>query len=63
MILQWAKVELLLKHPSASLPLVMSLAALALFLGHVALFGMTPEADAGAAAALAALAPVFFLHL
>ena len=40
----------LLKEPSAFLPLAMSLAALALVLGHVALFGVTREADEGTAA-------------
>ena len=42
----------LLRRPSAYLPLVMSLAALALVLGHVALYGVTREADEGAAAHL-----------
>ena len=40
----------LLKQPSAFLPLAMSLAALALVLGHVAMFGVTREADEGTAA-------------
>ena len=40
----------LLKHPSAFLPLAMSLAGLALVLGHVAIFGIVHEADEGAAA-------------
>lgn len=39
-----------LKQPSAWLPLVMSLAALALVLGHAAMFGVVHEADEGAAA-------------
>ena len=39
-----------LKHPSAWLPLAMSLAAMALVLGHVALFGIVRQADEGAAA-------------
>jgi len=91
-----------LKKPSALIPLAMSLAALAVVLGHVAMFGAAREADEGAAAhtwqilmaaqvpviaffaikwlprtpgqallvlalqavaALAALAPVFFLNL
>jgi hypothetical protein len=90
------------KKPSAWIPLAMSIAALALVLGHVALFGAAREADEGTAAhlwqllmagqlpivafyvlkwlpqtprqgllvlalqtgaALAALAPVFFLNL
>ena len=92
----------LVKRPSAWLPIVMSLVALAVVLGHVAIFGTAREADEGTAAhiwqilmaaqapivvffaikwlpqvsrqamfvlalqigaALAALAPVFFLHL
>ena len=39
-----------LKRPSALIPLAMSLAALALVLGHTALFGVTREADEGTAA-------------
>ena len=42
----------LLKPPSAFLPPVMSLAALALVLGHYALHGGAPQADEGAAAHL-----------
>jgi hypothetical protein len=95
-------VPIMLKKPSGFLPVVMSLAALALVLAHVALFGAARETDEGAAAhlwqllmagqvpilaffvirwlpqaprpallmlalqtaaALAAVAPVFFLHL
>ena len=41
-----------MKRPSAFLPLAMSLAALALVLGHVALFGVVHEADEGTAAHL-----------
>jgi hypothetical protein len=41
-----------IKQPSAFLPLVMSLAALGIVLGHVALFGAAREADEGAAAHL-----------
>ena len=91
-----------MKKPSAWVPLAMSFAALALVLGHVAIFGAAREADEGTAAhiwqilmaaqlpivaffaikwlpqtprqallvlvlqagaALAALAPVFFLNL
>ena len=91
-----------IKQPSAWLPIAMSSVALALVLGHVAMFGVVREADEGAAAhiwqllmaaqvpviayfivkwmprapkvalqvlalqigaALAALAPVFFLNL
>ncbi len=40
----------LLKQPSAYLPVAMSLAALALVLGHAAIFGVVHEADEGAAA-------------
>jgi hypothetical protein len=97
-----ASVIALTKQPSAFVPLAMSLLALAVVLGHVALFGAAREADEGAAAhiwqllmagqapvlaffavkwlprvpkqtlcvlalqivaALAAVAPVFFLHL
>jgi hypothetical protein len=37
-------------RPSALIPLAMSLAALALVLGHAAVFGVVHEADEGAAA-------------
>lgn len=40
----------LLKEPGAFLPLAMSLAALALVLGHAAMFGVIHEADEGTAA-------------
>jgi hypothetical protein len=40
----------LTKKPSAFLPLAMSLTALAVVLGHVAMFGVVHEADEGAAA-------------
>ncbi len=39
-----------MKQPSALVPLVMSFAALALVLGHFALFGIVHEADEGTAA-------------
>lgn len=39
-----------MKHPSAWLPLLMSFAALALVLGHVAMFGAVREEDEGTAA-------------
>ena len=39
-----------IKQPSAFLPLAMSLAALALVLGHAAIFGVVHEADEGTAA-------------
>jgi hypothetical protein len=39
-----------IKHPGAWLPLVMSFAALALVLGHVAMFGAVREEDEGTAA-------------
>lgn len=40
----------LVKKPSAFFPLAMSLAALAVVLGHVAYFGILHEPDEGAAA-------------
>jgi hypothetical protein len=39
-----------IKQPSAFLPVALSLVALALVLGHVALFGVVHEADEGTAA-------------
>jgi hypothetical protein len=42
----------MVRHPSAFLPLAMSLTALALVLGHVAMFGVVHEADEGATAHL-----------
>ena len=39
-----------LKRPSALIPLAMSVAALALVLGHIAIYGVTREPDEGAAA-------------
>ena len=42
----------IMKHPSAFIPVAMSLAALAIVLGHVAMFGAAREADEGAAAHL-----------
>ncbi|MGB2939511.1 MAG: hypothetical protein WBD38_04325 [Candidatus Dormiibacterota bacterium] len=41
-----------LKRPSALIPLAMSLAALSLALGHIAIFGVVRETDEGAAAHL-----------
>jgi len=41
-----------MKQPSAVLPVVMSLAALGIVVGHVALFGAAREADEGTAAHL-----------
>ena len=41
-----------MEKPSAWIPLAMSLAALALVLGHVAMFGAVREADEGTAAHL-----------
>lgn len=41
-----------MKQPSAFLPLAMSLSALALVLGHVAIFGIVHETDEGTAAHL-----------
>ncbi len=43
-------VSTMLKQPSAFLPLVMSLGALATVMGHIALFGVAREADEGTAA-------------
>jgi hypothetical protein len=40
------------RRPSAFLPIAMSLAALTLVLGHIAMFGTAREADEGAAAHL-----------
>jgi hypothetical protein len=40
----------LLKRPSAYLPLAMSVMALAIVIGHIAIFGAAREADEGAAA-------------
>jgi hypothetical protein len=42
----------LMKQPSALIPIAMSVAALALVLGHVAIFGVVHEADEGTAAHL-----------
>ena len=42
----------LIRQPGAYLPLALSLAALALVLGHAAAFGIVHEADEGAAAHL-----------
>ncbi len=42
----------MVRKPSAFLPIMMSLTALALVLGHVALFGAVQEADEGTAAHL-----------
>jgi hypothetical protein len=42
----------LMKQPSAFLPVAMSLAALALVLSHVAIYGVVHEADEGTAAHL-----------
>jgi hypothetical protein len=42
----------LMKHPTAFIPVAMSLAALVIVLGHVAMFGAAREADEGAAAHL-----------
>jgi hypothetical protein len=40
----------MVKRPSAFLPVAMSVAALALVIGHVAVFGAVREADEGTAA-------------
>jgi hypothetical protein len=39
-----------IRQPSALIPIAMSLAALAVVLGHIALFGVAREADEGTAA-------------
>jgi len=39
-----------LKRPTALIPLTMSIAALSLVLGHIAIFGAARQADEGAAA-------------
>jgi len=44
------EIPILLKKPSAFLPVIMSLAALAVVLGHAAVFGVARETDEGAAA-------------
>jgi hypothetical protein len=44
------KVSMLMRQPSAFLPVAMSLAALAAVLGHAFLFGAAREADEGTAA-------------
>src|SRR5256885_8256537 len=41
-----------MKQPSALFPIAMSVAALALVLGHIAIFGAAREADEGTAAHL-----------
>ena len=41
-----------IKNPAAFIPLAMSLAALSLVLGHVAIYGVIHEADEGTAAHL-----------
>lgn len=41
-----------LKQPSALIPIAMSLAALGLVVGHVAIYGIVREADEGTAAHL-----------
>jgi hypothetical protein len=38
------------KQPSAAIPIVMSLAALATVLAHIVIFGPAPQADEGATA-------------
>jgi hypothetical protein len=42
----------IVRKPSAFIPVIMSLIALALLLGHIALFGVVREADEGATAHL-----------
>jgi hypothetical protein len=43
---------LIMRQPSAFLPLAMSLTALAMLLGHIAMFGVVHEADEGTVAHL-----------
>ena len=45
-------VRAILKRPSAILPITMSLTALAIVLGHIAIYGAAREADEGTAAHL-----------
>ena len=42
----------IMKQPSTFIPVLMSLAALAIVLGHIAMFGAVREADEGTAAHL-----------
>ena len=42
----------MIKNPSAFIPVAMSLTALALVLGHIAIYGVAREADEGATAHL-----------
>lgn len=42
----------IVRHPSAFMPMAMSLAGLSLVLGHILLFGVTHEADEGSTAHL-----------
>ena len=42
----------MIKQPSAFLPVAMSFAALAILVGHMAMFGVVREADEGASAHL-----------
>ncbi len=42
----------IVRHPSALVPIAMSLVALALVLGHIAIYGALREADEGAVAHL-----------
>ena len=56
-----------MKQPSAIVPLAMSLTALAIVLGHAAMFGVVQEADEGTAAHLfqllmAAQLPIVAFH-
>lgn len=44
--------KLLMKQPSGFIPMAMSLAALALVAGHIAIFGVVHEADDGTTAHL-----------
>jgi hypothetical protein len=44
--------KLLIKQPSGCIPMAMSLVALALVVGHIAISGVTREADEGTTAHL-----------
>ena len=54
-----------LKRPTAFLPLAMSLAALALVLGHTAIYGVVHEVDEGTPAHLFQLLPlgIAYVHV
>jgi hypothetical protein len=51
----------LIRQPTAWIPIVMSLAALALVVGHAVIYGIVHEADEGAAAHIFQILMVFQL--